>query len=402
MINKVKIKRIVSYSIRFMQLLISWIILNVFRYSLIKKNIWLIREKRDEARDNGYHFYKYLRENHPEINAYFVITADSPDRYKIEKYDNIIEADSWEHCIYFLAARFSISSQQYGAYPFHFNLKMLNWIKKLCNRKQKVVFLQHGIIQNQFHINEFLYSKCNIDYFVTSTKREYEFVKETYKYPDYAIGCVGMPRFDYLHQDHQVENTILIMPTWRRWLDNNMEEQFVSSDYFKSYAQILSDNELRCILKKYGYKLIFYIHYKMQPYLNLFKSFEDEFVVIADKMNYDVQSLLMSSKVMVTDYSSVFFDFAYMNKPIMYYQFDVDDFHKYHYEKGYFSYEDDGFGPCFNNWTALKTYIINMVEHNCNQQSIYDKRVKAFFNIRDNCNCQRVYDAIIELDNKKY
>ena len=40
----------------------------LFGRGLLKKNIWLIREKGVEARDNAYHLFKYLRENHKEIS----------------------------------------------------------------------------------------------------------------------------------------------------------------------------------------------------------------------------------------------------------------------------------------------------------------------------------------------
>ena len=41
------------------------------------KELWLIAEKVDEARDNGYWFYKYLREKHPTERAYYVIFSNS-------------------------------------------------------------------------------------------------------------------------------------------------------------------------------------------------------------------------------------------------------------------------------------------------------------------------------------
>lgn len=44
--------------------------------------------------------------------------------------------------------------------------------------------------------------------------------------------------------------------------------------------------------------------------------------------------------MMITDYSSVAFEFAYLRKPIVYYQFDKKAFFEKHtYRKGYFDYE---------------------------------------------------------------
>lgn len=380
-------------------MLLAWCVLHTVRRKLLKQDIWLIREKRDEARDNGYHFYKYIRENHPEINAFYVITPDSVDRYKVEKYGNLIDADGWKHCVYFLAAKFSINSQLYGAYPFHFSVRQLNLVQKLCNSKQKVVFLQHGIIKDKFNLIEFSYDSCNIDYFVTSTSREYEFVKQTYDYPEHAIGCVGLARFDYLYTPHTVENKILIMPTWRKWLGNKIDKNaFVASEYYSAYAKLLSDESLIQFLREKEHKLVFYVHYAMQPYVGLFKKFENDVVIIADKESYDVQELLMTSKMMITDYSSVYFDFAYMDKPLAYYQFDIEQFRKSHYEEGYFSYEKDGFGPCFYDFDSIKQYLFDMIDKQCVQPKEYSLRVDSFFDLRDNHNCERTYEAIKKLE----
>lgn len=402
-----KLKKLCCFAIRYAQLILAWVALHTAHRNLLRQNIWLIREKRDEARDNGYHFYKYIRETHPEENAFFVITQDSPDRHKVEKYGNLIKADSWEHCIYFLAARFSISSQQYGAYPFHFTVRMMNYVQKLCNRRQKVVFLQHGIIKDKFPAHEFSYELCNIDYFVTSTQREYTFIKDTYQYPEHAIGCLGLARFDYLHTPHSVEKKILVMPTWRRWLDvdkkmslDERERCFSGSDYFKAYAALLTDEELIHKLRNHGYKLVFYLHYKMQPYVACLKAFENDVVVIAEKTDFDVQTLLMSSKLMITDYSSVYFDFAYMNKPVVYYQFDNQKFRESHYAEGYFSYKEDGFGPCFETWELMRQYVFEMIENQCCQPKEYDLRVKEFFTLRDNHNCERTYHAVKALEER--
>ena len=400
-------KRIVRFMIDYIRLMLAWLLVHTVNRSLLKQNIWLIREKRDEARDNGYHFFKYLREHHPEIHAFYVITRRSVDRYKIEQYGNLIEADSWQHCLYFLAAKYSIGSQPYGAFPFRFGAKEMNYVQMLCNQKQKVVFLQHGIIKDKLAVNSFGYNFCNIDYFVTSAQREYDFVKATYQYPDDAIGCVGLARFDRLLTEHIVEDKILVMPTWRMWLASNPTEsdqekkkRFNESGYFKAYSNLLQDKSLIQYLRNHNYTLVFYMHYKLQPYSEMFRLFENDVIIIADQKNYDVQDLLMSSKLMITDYSSVYFDFAYMNKPVIYYQFDKEQFRQGHFAEGYFSYEKDGFGPCFDKWENMRQYIFDMIDKQCCQPEQYDLRVQDFFNLRDNHNCERTYNAIKSLEER--
>ena len=55
-----------------------------------KRNIYLISERGDDARDNGYHLFKYIRENHIDDNVYYVINENATDLKKINKYENII------------------------------------------------------------------------------------------------------------------------------------------------------------------------------------------------------------------------------------------------------------------------------------------------------------------------
>ena len=393
--------------LRIVKLGFAWVILHGFYRDLIQRDIWLICEKRDEARDNGYHFYKYVRERHPEINAYYVITKGSADLSKVKMLGNIIFADSIQHAVYFLACVMSINSQAYGAFPYGMNKAELRIAKKMCNPRQKTIFLQHGIIKDELSHKAFDYASCNIDFFTCSVYREYEFVKEKYGYPDSAIGQVGLCRFDKLyHADSAKEKIILVMPTWRTWLKRHADnmplkesemKQFAESDYCRQYIDLLMSEPLRNRMKDHGYKLIFYPHYQLQDYLPLFSECADDTVIIADRGNYDVQELLMSASVLVTDYSSVQFDFAYMNKPVVYFQFDKKRFEGGHYKRGYFDYEVDAFGPCSDDVNEVVRILEKLIETDGVQPDIYQKRIDDFFDIRDDKNCERTFHAISRL-----
>ena len=95
----------------------------------------------------------------------------------------------------------------------------------------------------------------------------------------------------------------------------------------------------------------------LQKYLHHFQSGSAR-IILADFDHFDVQTLLKESKLLVTDYSSVFFDFAYMQKASIYYQFDSADFHGKHYQKGYFNYREMGFGPVVETEDLLIKCII--------------------------------------------
>ena len=75
----------------------------------------------------------------------------------------------------------------------------------------------------------------------------------------------------------------------------------------------INNQNLIDYLDKNDLELVFYPHFEIQRFLKDFHSVSPR-VIIASFNDYDVQELLMNSKMLITDFSSVFFDFAYMGK----------------------------------------------------------------------------------------
>lgn len=411
-----KVKKTLETMVRWfpigMKYIEGYLSLHLFHRELLHKDIWLINEKKGEARDNGFHLYRYIRTEHPEINAYFVITKDSQDRSKVAEFGNLIETDSKEHMLYYLAAKFSISSQMCGAYPYLMNPGFFKLTKIFRNPKQKCVFLQHGIIKDAIPISTLYYKTGIHDLFVTSTEKEQSFVTNEYGYPEGWVQKLGLCRFDALHEaKDRKEPFILVMPTWRSWLRSKNAakkaseaemEKFQNSEYYQVYASLLKNTQLQELLEQRNYKLIFYPHYGMQSYIDAFDKFNSERIMIANRKDYDVQDLLIRSSILITDYSSVFFDFSYMNKPMIYYQFDEEHFCEKHYQRGYFSCREHGFGPVVTDEDDLLQELTPMVISN---GSIIDETYKMrrdnFFDLADNKNCKRNFEAILSLNEEK-
>lgn len=363
-----------------------------------KKDLWLVCEKTNEARDNGYYFFEYAQKSN-DTNVFYVIDKYSYDFNRIQKYQKqIIYTNSLKHCLYYFKSSKLISSQ---AMPFPFSETLCKKIFKV--KGQKYYWLQHGVTKDKLNHKDMDYSVKEYSLVCCASKKEVDFFKEEFGYNDKNAKLTGFCRFDGLENVFEKNNSILIMPTHRKWLNTNTvtstptekeEKRFLESEFYKEYSSILTNNELLNMLKKNNTKIIFYIHYALQVYSYLFKKFENEYVIIAQSDLFDVQDLLRESKVLITDYSSVFFDFAYMKKPVLYYQFDIDRYRENHYKEGYFSYKDDGFGEVCLDKNSLQKSLVKIIKNNYQMEKRYIQRVDDFFDVIDRNNCERIYSYI--------
>lgn len=392
-----KIKNKLKY-LEFTDIFSPFIFLFIFPISLIykgynkikKRELWLICEDGKTARDNGYHFYKYVRSNYPNDFCFYVIDKNASDYDKVAGLGNIIQFKSFKHWLYYLSAKYNISNHKHGN-PCRSFFYFVHVVLKLYNNR---VFLQHGVIKDDL---PFVYYKnARFCLFITSAKKEYEYIKNNFGYPDGIIKNFGLARFDNLHDIKINKKQILFMPTWRNWLNTSCDvndNEFIRTEFYKNWNLLLNDDKLIEYIEKNDIKIYFYPHQHMQKYLDFFKSKSNN-IIIADNSIIDIQQLLKDSALLITDYSSVFMDFAYMNKPVIYYQFDREEFRKKQMLKGYFDYDEDGFGKVvFDSQTAINK-IIELCNNEYIDEKIYEKRRVDFFEIRDKNNSKRTYEYL--------
>lgn len=364
----------------------------------IKKPIWLVSDRLSYANDNGYHFFKYINENKKdEVNSYFVLDKNSEDYLKMKSIGKVVSFDSLKYKILFLLSDKIISSsgEDWVINPFKGAREMYKNLYTF-----DFVFLQHGIIKNDLSSWLHKLSK-NIRMFVTSASREYDSIIDgDYGYSAREVKLVGLPRYDNLIDNRQKK--IVIMPTWRKNLvaadskdvpgDREYSETFKNSDYFKFYNDLINHERLIQCFKKYGYTGEFVIH---PSHLRQDRDFITNSVFSVNSGYADYQKYFNECSLLVTDYSSVSMDFAYLNKPVVYAQFDRESFYNGQvYTAGYFDDERDGFGPVYTDLESTVDGIINQIENDCKQDEKYENRIKNFYAFHDKKNCFRVYNEI--------
>lgn len=401
----------------FLRLSVGYIILHLFKREILKKKIWLVMERATEARDNGFSFFCYMREMHPDIDTYYVIIKNSPDEKKLDRFKtNVIHYNTYKHIFYYLAAECSISTHERGVtspYCFHGYtgyscIESLSWF---VPAKQTIVFLQHGIIQKYLNLidKEKQPKHLTPHLFITTAPRERDFIETMGHWPKNTVVSTGLSRFDSLFNNMgKCKKQILVMPTWRKWLAANNttaeatnieQNKFMLSSYYKTFQHLLNSDGVANLLNIHNYQLIFYLHYELQSYINVF-SCNNPKITIAGRNNFDVQSLLIESSILITDYSSVAFDFAYMRKPLIYYQFDQKEYNEKYHQGGYFKYDSDGFGPVVTQEKDLILQIEDILK-NGDINKTYLKRINDFLPPLDNRNSERIYNAILQKTSEK-
>lgn len=378
--------------------LLAWPI--SFIYKRFRKDLWLICDKENEARDNGYWLFRYIMETHPERDVIYAINKKSPDYGRVKPLGRVVQFGSFRHWIYYLTASKNISSQKDGK-PDAAVCYVLEVYGILKNTR---VFLQHGVILNDLPFLHFKNAKMRL--FICSTDKEYQFVSGSFGYPQGHVVKAGLCRFDNLTDcsGHGKDRKILVMPTWRDWISNQTSRSYQYEDvsdfrnttYYKGWMGFLSDGELENILRENHLELIFYQHRGMQKYTSYFQDVVKG-VRLASWPEYDVQQLLRECDMLITDYSSVNIDFAYMKKPLLYYQFDYEMYRTGQYGEGYFDYARDGFGKVCLSRQDLLGSLRDIIREGFRMPPQYCGRADEFFTFHDKNNCKRNYEAICKI-----
>lgn len=207
--KKIKDVRIKDYCALF-PMIIAKMVSPLFKRKY--KDTWIICENENEARDNGYHFFKYLSINQPQQKCFYIISKKAKDYNKVKKLGQVITYGSVKHWILYYTAQYNISSQK-GGKP---NAAWCSFFELIGIFNPHNIFLQHGVIMNK--CDWLMADRCCFDGFITSTNSEYQFVQDTFGYANKTVQLTGLPRFDNLHCNNVKSNRIIIMPTWRKWL----------------------------------------------------------------------------------------------------------------------------------------------------------------------------------------
>ncbi len=177
----------------------------------------------------------------------------------------------------------------------------------------------------QYHEN-FRINTGKWDYLISQNSFSSETFRRAFDFKGEMLE-IGYPRNDILVNENNEDKInsikeklgivadkkiILYAPTWR---DDEFYEQekykFATEMDFKAMENELSED----------YILIVKFHYLVKDKLN----WDSDFIIECDE-SWDIQELYLISDILITDYSSVMFDYAILRRPMLFFTYDLDNY----------------------------------------------------------------------------
>lgn len=375
---------------------IYWITRPYFK----KKKIWLMLDKLYKGGDSCEYLYRYSAKLNDGVTRYYVIDKNTPDYKKLVKdgYKPLV-TNSLMHKLAFLNADLVLITNSH-LFPFNgFTKDKSKYFRGFCNFSS--MCLQHGLSVQKCAMAQRRIIDNTTGYFLAS-KYEYENLsKHAYGYGGFdVLKMTGIGRYDGLISNDKKQ--ILLSPTWRMYNalpvttsegeQRGYNPEFKNTTYYHVYNNLINHERLIECAKKTGYKIKFLLHPILSSQVDDFTP-NSEVEVIPSVGNLSYEKILTESSLMVTDYSGVQFDFAYMRKPIVY--FHPEELPP-HYEDGIFFYDTMGFGEICTKTEQLVDLLCDYMEHGCKMKEKYVERADDFFEYDDHNNCERIYHEIMK------
>lgn len=171
--------------------------------------------------------------------------------------------------------------------------------------------------------------KCKYDVMTSQSDFETDVFSRAFRVEKSKFLPCGLPRNDVLANYTQEDvvkikkklnipsnkKVILYAPTFREYTKNALKECIMNIpiDIEKWEKQLES-----------GYVMLFRAHYEVSKYLNIK---DNEFV--RDMTSYEcLNDLIIVSDILISDYSSIFFDYSITSKPMLHFTYDYYDYSK--------------------------------------------------------------------------
>ncbi|BCJ96281.1 hypothetical protein acsn021_38500 [Anaerocolumna cellulosilytica] len=230
------------------------------------------------------------------------------------------------------------------------------------------------------------------DYLISQNNYSTEIFKRAFAF-DKKVLEIGYPRNDILFYGNneayisdikqkfglpEDKKILLYAPTWR---DNEYYEKgsykFSNAMDFDKLMEKLGE-EYVCIVK---------YHYLVKENLDWspYKGFVYEF-----NMCEDIAMLYLAADMLITDYSSVMFDYSLLRRPMLFFTYDLENY-KDNLRGFYFDFLEEAPGPVVRTTEEL---IDSILEY---KKDTYREKCEAFYTKYNHADNGKASEAVVEL-----
>ncbi len=300
-----------------------------------KKNnyIWLFGENlSDTANNNSFYFWKHIinKKDKEGINKYLILSKTEKNlkiynSFTEKEKKSVIWRNTLKHLVMFHNADMYFVSLSYRDILPE---KILGKDVKFIIQKP-LVYLQHGtILMKKLGYTGATYYN-NMFRFVYYNKEIKEQLKKENDFRDYQLYYGEFhPRYKQLAKMHlesinKEKKQILWFLTWREYLGKNLNTKLL----LRKLKLIIKNERLNQYLKDNDLTLKICLHQFFDN--SIAKVIEEnniENIVIQKQNETDIMKEIIDSKMLITDYSSLSFDFTILDKPVILFQPDLEEY----------------------------------------------------------------------------
>lgn len=385
---------------RFFHLVNGYIqhIINGFSYR--DQNTWVFGEWfGDKCCDNSFYLANYIAREHPNINIFWISKA-GVDTSGLHKTISVVEMDSEQSIKVLKSSSVAIMNQGFIDFSskgtdYFRNCITLNLWHGLMWKKINMDIRKQGTFARIFHKLSSRVDSAN--YYLVSSKEVGKHIHTAFLKNEKSFVFAGYPRNTVFYNRQLIDiyrsklysilnlpvnsKIITYMPTFR---DN--------IDYVFSFMELIHDNELNALLKQYNAFIVEKSHFiSAERFGN--KSVGDNNTNIRVINDIGATELLAATDILITDYSSCFFDFLILDRPIIHYIYDYDYY--VNSDRGvYYTKEEIACGII----PQTKSELLKAIEeYLVNPNLDHDLRLKQrnlFWEYDSEDSCERIYHSI--------
>ena len=346
------------------------------------KNIWVFGAWFGEKyADNSKALFEFVNNNDKEIFAVWLTQSKIVFKYLKLKGMNVHYTYSLKGYYYSAIAKFvfvSTGMHDINRFVSTNNIKVQLWhgtpLKKIMydvgsgpTVSELLLFFKQIFMPFDFN---------NYKYLLSSTNNINDSLNSAFLDKIENIIIKGYPRNDQLFSCNK-ESLITFLPTHRGEGNGGIQKIFNSFDSIKIDSFLMKNN----------YKLKIKPHFYDLDNVNIIESK----VISVIKEDIDLYELLSKTDILITDYSSVYFDFLLLDRPIIFTPFDMKEYLNKDREL-YYNYNDVTPGPKCKDWNEVMNEIEKLMNGEDNYRKEREKTNNDFNKYQDGNSSKRVYE----------